>query len=45
MCSNLTPAEKAKHGMVQDIRKEYGGSRGIGGAKKKVKATLGRKVS
>ena len=45
MCSNLTPAKKAKYGMTQDIRKEYGGSGGIGGAKKKVKAALARKVS
>ena len=40
MCCKLTPAQKATHGMVQDIRKEYGGS---GGAKKKVKAALERK--
>ena len=41
MCSELTPAQKAMHGMVQDIRKEYGGS---GGAKKKFRAATGGKV-
>ena len=41
MCSDFTPAQKAMHGMTQDIRKEYGGS---GGVKKKVKAATGGKV-
>ena len=37
MCCNLTLAEMAKYGMTRDIRKEYGGNGGVGGAKKKVK--------
>ena len=41
MCSDLTPTEKAKYRMVQDIREEYGGS---GGARRKVGAVVGKKV-
>lgn len=41
MCSELTPKEKAKYGMVYDIREEYGGSRG---AKRKIVSAIGRKV-
>ena len=45
MCYNLTPAEMAKYGMSRDIRKEYVGNGGVGGAKKKVKAVMVKKVS
>ena len=44
MCSDYTPAQKALYGMTQDVRKEYGGSGGSGGVKKKIKAATGGKV-
>ena len=42
VCNTMTPAEQAKHGMCQDIRKEYGGS--SGGAKRKDHAVPTTKV-
>ena len=46
MCYNISPADMAKYGMTRDIRKEYGGTGGVGGAKRKVKKTaLAEKVS
>ena len=46
MCYNVSPVDMAKYGMTRDIRKEYGGNGGVGGAKRKVKKTaLAEKVS